>query len=91
MPGVEIYTWQDCPYCNRAKEILDKYHVKYTEHKIDNNEAARDEMSHRCDGRRSVPQILKDDEPIGGCYFLRDLDEIGGVSEVFADYVVDNL
>jgi glutaredoxin 3 len=71
---VEIYTWQTCPYCIRAKLLLWWKGVNYTEYKIDGNETARSEMAARANGRRTVPQIFIDDRHIGGCDDLYALD-----------------
>ena len=76
-PLIEIYTWRSCPYCIRAKALLDSKKVAYTEYAIDGDEAARDKMSKRAMGRRSVPQIFIKDQPIGGCDELHALDRAG--------------
>jgi glutaredoxin 3 len=72
--NVEIYTWSTCPFCIRAKALLDKKQVKYTEYCIDGDEAARNKMSDRAKGRRSVPQIFINDQHIGGCDDLHALE-----------------
>jgi len=78
MAKIEIYTWQTCPYCQRAKALLDSKGVRYIEHKVDGDEEARDKMAARGnDGRRSVPQIYIDDRHIGGCDDLHALDAAG--------------
>lgn len=64
---VEIYTWSSCPFCIRAKALLDKKGVDYIEYGIDGDEAARAEMAKRANGRRSVPQVFINDRHIGGC------------------------
>lgn len=79
MAKVEIYTWAHCPYCQRAKALLESKGVQYTEHKIDGDEEARKKMAQRADGRRTVPQIFIDDRHIGGCDDLYALDEKGGL------------
>ncbi|MBD1839108.1 glutaredoxin 3 [Trichocoleus sp. Lan] len=66
-PKVEIYTWSSCPFCIRAKALLDKKGVDYIEYGIDGDEAARAEMAKRSNGRRSVPQVFINDRHIGGC------------------------
>ena len=66
-PTIEIYTWRTCPFCIRAKSLLDKKGVEYTEYAIDGDEAARSKMSQRANGRRSVPQVFINDQHIGGC------------------------
>ncbi|NJK34200.1 MAG: glutaredoxin 3 [Oscillatoriales cyanobacterium SM2_2_1] len=78
MPKVEIYTWQTCPFCIRAKALLNQKGVTYIEYKIDGDEAARMAMVARGnDGRRSVPQIFIDDQHIGGCDRLHELERQG--------------
>ncbi len=77
MPKVEIYTWSRCPFCIRAKGLLTKKGVEFTEYCIDGDEAARDAMSVRAGGRRSVPQIFINDRHIGGCDDLYALESAG--------------
>jgi glutaredoxin 3 len=78
MKTVEIYTWQTCPYCKKAKALLDKKGVIYTEHKIDGDEAARDVMAARgTDGKRSVPQIYVNNQHLGGCDAIHQLEAEG--------------
>jgi len=75
MSKIEIYTWQYCPFCIKAKSLLNKKNIKFTEYKIDGDETARDEMSLRANGRRSLPQIFINDEGIGGCDDLYALEK----------------
>ncbi|MBM5822044.1 MAG: glutaredoxin 3 [Cyanobacteria bacterium K_Offshore_surface_m2_011] len=78
MPKVEIYTWRFCPFCIRAKQLLDRKGVAYEEHVIDGDEDARDAMAARgSDGRRSVPQVFIDDVHVGGCDQLYALERQG--------------
>ena len=77
MPSVEIYTWRTCPFCIRAKQLLDRKGVAYSEFAVDGDEPARDAMAARGDGRRSVPQIFIDDQHIGGCDELHTLERAG--------------
>lgn len=51
--------------------------VNYTEYKIDGDEAARNEMAERANGRRTVPQIFINDHHIGGCDDIYALDAKG--------------
>ncbi len=74
MAKVEIYTWQSCPFCIRAKALLNKKAVKYIEYSIDGDQAARTAMTERSEGRTSVPQIFIDDNGIGGCDELYALE-----------------
>ncbi len=74
MSKVEIYTWQYCPFCIRAKSLLKKKNVNFTEYKIDGDEYARALMIERADGRKTLPQIFIDNEGIGGCDDLYALE-----------------
>ncbi len=74
MSKVEIYTWQYCPFCIRAKSLLNKKNINFTEYKIDGDEDARASMTERADGRRTLPQIFIDNEGIGGCDDLYTLE-----------------
>ena len=79
MKKVEIYTWQYCPFCIRAKSLLNKKNITFTEYKIDGDESAREKMSIRANGRRSLPQIFIDNNGIGGCddlYLLEDENKL---------------
>ncbi|MFP4132797.1 MAG: glutaredoxin 3 [Halothece sp.] len=73
--NVEIYTWQTCPFCIRAKMLLGWKGVKYTEYKIDGDDSARNRMAQRANGKRSVPQIFINNQHIGGCDELYALDK----------------
>ena len=74
MSKVEIYTWQSCPYCLRAKNLLDQIGVSYEEHPIDGDQIARMAMTERAEGRTTVPQIFINDKGIGGCDELHALE-----------------
>ena len=75
--NVEIYTWSRCPFCIRAKGLLDRKGVEYSEYCIDGDEEARTEMKQRANGRSSLPQIFIDDRHIGGCDDIYDLEAKG--------------
>ena len=74
MATVEIYTSPLCGFCTRAKALLDKKGVQYTEINVLMNPTKRSEMTARAEGRTSVPQIFIDDKPVGGCDDLYELD-----------------
>jgi glutaredoxin 3 len=78
MANVEIYTWSTCPFCRRAKQLLNKKGVNYIEYEIDGDETARDVMVARGgDGKRSVPQIFINDQHVGGSDDLYRLEKQG--------------
>lgn len=65
MNNVLIYGTATCPYCVRAKQLLEAKGLVYTEIRVDQDDAAREEMM-SLSGRRTVPQIFINDEHIGG-------------------------
>ena len=76
-PQVEIYTWQFCPYCIRAKGLLDRKGVVYSEYRIDGDEEARRRMAIRATGRTSLPQVFINNLGLGGCDDLHALERTG--------------
>ncbi|CAI8161066.1 MAG: glutaredoxin 3 [Prochlorococcus sp.] len=82
MTNVEIYTWQTCPFCVRAKALLDRKGVSYQEYAIDGDQAARMAMAERAGGRTSVPQIFIDDRGLGGCDELHALERAGQLDQL---------
>ncbi len=75
--SVEIYTWRTCPFCIRAKALLNRKGIPFTEYAIDGDEAAHQSMAQRAGGRRSVPQIFIHGQHIGGCDDLYHLERSG--------------
>ena len=73
MAKVEIYTTPICPYCHRAKALLDKKGIEYTEIDVMRDRSKRAEMQERSGGH-TVPQIFIDDKSIGGCDDMFELD-----------------
>ncbi|WP_019675764.1 glutaredoxin 3 [Arsukibacterium perlucidum] len=67
MAEVIIYTKAYCPYCVRAKSLLDQKQVVYQEVKIDEQPERRAEMIEKANGRSTVPQIFIGTTHIGGC------------------------
>ena len=84
MKKVEIYTWQYCPFCIRAKSLLNKKNIEFIEYKIDGDESAREKMSERANGKRSLPQIFIDNNSIGGCDDLYSLEEENKLDSLIA-------
>ncbi|WP_448600703.1 glutaredoxin 3 [Thermoleptolyngbya sp.] len=82
--NVEIYTWSTCPFCIRAKALLNKKGVDFTEYCIDGDEAARAAMADRANGRRSLPQIFINGVHVGGCDDLHALDRQGKLDPMLA-------
>jgi glutaredoxin 3 len=82
--NVEIYTWSTCPFCIRAKALLGKKGVNFTEYCIDGDETARSQMAKRANGRRSLPQIFINDQHIGGCDDIYALNAQGKLDGLLA-------
>jgi len=82
---VEIYTTSSCPFCVRAKRLLDARGIDYDEIDVADDPALRADLAKRT-GRRTVPQIFIDGEPIGGFEELAALD----ASTRLADLVDDD-
>ena len=79
MPAVKMYTTAVCPYCIRAKQLLNAKGVAHIEEvRIDTDPAARAQMM-EITGRRTVPQIFIGDTHVGGCDDLVALDAKGGL------------
>ena len=79
MAKVEIYTKFLCPYCTRAKSLLQSKGVEVTEYDITMGGPKRQEMLARAPGRTTVPQIFIDGRHIGGSDDLAALDRAGGL------------
>ena len=84
MPLVEIYTKGFCPYCWRAKHLLDSKQVEYREIGVDMGGEMRQEMIRRANGRTTVPQIFIAGRHIGGCDDLVALERAGKLDELIA-------
>lgn len=77
MARVEIYTTMLCPYCRRAKKLLEDRGVTYQEFDVMADAKLRSEMRQRAGGRTSVPQIFVNGQHVGGCDDLYALDRAG--------------
>ncbi len=79
MQTVKMYTTQVCPYCLRAKALLQQRGVSQIEEiRVDLDPAQRTHMMD-ITGRRTVPQIFIGDTHVGGCDDLIALDQRGGL------------
>jgi len=84
MKPVTVYSTRVCPYCMRAKALLDDKHVAYTEVLVDAEPARLAEMMQKS-GRRTVPQIFVGEHHVGGYDDLYALDKQGGLDPLLAD------
>jgi glutaredoxin 3 len=81
MPTITLYTTAMCPYCVRARNLLDKKGVEYTDIRIDEKPEMRPEMVARANGGTSVPQIFIDDFHVGGFDDMAELDVDGELDQ----------
>jgi len=79
---IEIYTTMFCPFCYRAKALLNSKGVEFTEYDVGGSSDARAKMRERAAGRHTVPQIFIDDVGIGGSDDLAALDRQGKLDEM---------
>lgn len=81
-PDVVMYSTGWCPYCERARALLQRKGVAFREVKVDEDSAERTNMLARSGGRRSVPQIFIGDRHVGGYDELYALDKAGELDEL---------
>jgi len=77
MAHIELYSGPFCPYCIRAKMLLQKRELPFTEYDIHEEPEKREEMLARANGARTIPQIFINDRHVGGCDELFALDRSG--------------
>ncbi|ESQ93660.1 glutaredoxin 3 [Asticcacaulis benevestitus] len=83
MPQIDIYTKPYCPYCERAKALLEKKGVEFNEIIASHDPALRAEMNERS-GRLTYPQIFIGDTHVGGCDDLMALESRGALDPLLA-------
>ena len=66
MAKIEVFTKFFCPYCSRAKALLERKGVEYQEIDLTMDRAGFDAMVDRAGGARTVPQIFIDGKHVGG-------------------------
>ena len=84
MAKIELFTKAFCPYCTRAKALLDAKGADYEEIDLTMGGPRRAEMIERSGGRTTVPQVFIDGKHIGGSDDLAALDRRGGLDELLA-------
>jgi glutaredoxin 3 len=84
VPLVEIYTKTFCPYCWRAKMLLESKGVAFQEISVDFGGAEKEKMVQRARGRTTVPQIFIGEFHVGGCDDLIALERDGKLDGLIA-------
>ena len=77
MPHITVYTTPFCPYCMRAKALLNRKGVAFEEIDVSRSPADREAMIERANGGYTVPQIFIGGQHVGGCDDLYALDAKG--------------
>jgi glutaredoxin 3 len=83
MARIHVYTTRWCGFCDAAKALLDRKGVEYEEIDVTDDAAFRSRLV-ELTNRWTVPQILVDDEPLGGYAELRDLERRGELDRKLA-------
>ncbi|MBM6552266.1 glutaredoxin 3 [Marinomonas ostreistagni] len=83
MANVTIYSSNFCPFCFRAKQLLEYKQAAFDEINVDGNHQLRQEMMEKC-GRHTVPQIWIGDRHVGGCDDLFALESAGELDALLA-------
>lgn len=81
-PDIVLYSTAWCPYCLRARALLERKGLAFREIKVDEDPAEREAMLARSGGRRTVPQIFVGDHHVGGFDELYALDRAGRLDEL---------
>jgi glutaredoxin 3 len=84
MQPITIYTTMFCPYCHSAKRLLTKKGAEFTEIDVTMRPNAREEMTRRAGGKRTVPQIFIGAHHVGGSDELHALDAKGELDALLA-------
>ena len=84
MPDVIVYTTDMCPYCYRAKRLLEQKGVAFTEIDVSLDPAKRAEMAQKSGGVRTVPQIFIGGKHVGGSDELYALEAEGKLDPMLA-------
>lgn len=78
---IKIYTKDYCPYCHKAKALLDSLKIKYTDIDV-THDAEKFQEAEQKSGSHTVPQIFVDDKFIGGCDDIHTLHAQGKLLDV---------
>ncbi|MGI9186270.1 MAG: glutaredoxin domain-containing protein [Gaiellales bacterium] len=84
MKKVEFYSADWCPFCMRAKALLDSRGIEYEEINVDRIPGFREKLVEMT-GRMTIPQIMVDGEPIGGYDDIAALDRAGELLPLVQD------
>ena len=82
MSNITIYTKYYCPFCIKAKSLLTMKKIKFTEINLNENPDQFDGMLKKSNGARTVPQIFNDNNYIGDCDKIYELNSEGTLDKL---------
>ena len=82
MSNITIYTKDYCPFCIKAKSLLTMKKIKFTEINLNENPDQFDEMLKKSNRARTVPQIFNDNNYIGDCDKIYELNSEGTLDKL---------
>ena len=83
-PTITVYVTGWCPYCQRAKALLNSKKLEFNEIDVDDDPKLRQEMTTRS-GRRTVPQVFIGERHVGGCDELYALESRGELDQLVSN------
>jgi len=88
-PEIVMYSTHVCPYCDRARALLQRKQATFREIKIDTQPEERAVMMTRSGGRRTVPQIFIGDRHVGGFDDMVALDRAGQLDPLLVPFITN--
>ncbi|TVP91422.1 MAG: glutaredoxin 3 [Pseudomonadaceae bacterium] len=85
MPEIIMYSSNYCPFCIRAKQLLESKGLTFEEIIVDGQPQLRADMTRLAGGRTSVPQIWIGQTYVGGCDELLTLERSGQLDPLLAN------
>jgi glutaredoxin 3 len=86
-PEIVMYSTHICPYCDRARALLQRKQAAFREIKVDTQPEERAVMMARSGGRRTVPQIFIGDRHVGGFDDMVALDRAGELDPLLVPFI----
>ena len=84
MARMTIYSTGVCPICDKTKTLLNKWGIKYDEIRLDVDRSRHKEFMEVTNGARTVPQLVLDDQWIGGFSELTEMHMDGKLDELMS-------
>lgn len=82
MKKIKIYTTPYCPFCIKAKKLLENKKITFDEIDLSEHPEKLNDMISKSNGARTVPQIFVDNTHIGDCDHIHELDNKGELDKI---------